>query len=143
MIPECFLDTTVLIYAATGQVDAPQKHAVARGLLTASFGTSAQVLAEFYTVSIRKGSQPLTPVQAEEWLRLLSRKPCEPVSSELVLEGVRLSRRYQISCWDAAIIAAAERLGARTVYSEDLAHGRTYGAVAVVNPFLEPQTAPA
>ena len=36
----------------------------------------------------------------------------------------------------AAIIAAAERLGAKVLYSEDLNHGETYGSVRVENPFL-------
>ena len=35
-----------------------------------------------------------------------------------------------------AIIAAAERLRARVIYSEDLNHGQTYGSVRVENPFL-------
>jgi predicted nucleic acid-binding protein len=137
LTPETFLDTNVLIYAATGRLEAPRKHAIAQGLLTTRFGTSAQVLAEFYTAAIRKGAEPLTPEQADEWLRLLARKPCEDITPDLVLGGIRLSRRYRISYWDAAIIAAAERLGAGTIYSEDLSHGQTYGSVAVVNPFLE------
>lgn len=127
----------MLVYAATGRLDAPTKYAAARGLLTARFGTSAQVLAEFYAVSVRKVAEPLDAAKAEEWLRLLARKPCEPVTPELVLEGVRFSRRYKISYWDGAIIAAAERLGAKTLYSEDLSHGATYGSVSVINPFLD------
>ena len=43
--------------------------------------------------------------------------------------------RHQISYWDAAIIAAAEALGAREFYSEDLNDGQMYGSVRVVNPF--------
>jgi predicted nucleic acid-binding protein len=136
LTPETFLDTNVILYAATGRLDAPEKHAVAQGLLTTRFGTSAQVLAEFFTNATRKGGSPLSRDEAEEWVRLLARKPCEDVTPALVCDGIRLSQRYQISYWDAAIIAAAERLGAKTVYSEDLAHGQTYGAVAVVNPFL-------
>ena len=37
---------------------------------------------------------------------------------------------------DGAIIAAAERLGAKVLYSEVLTHGQTYGSVRVENPFL-------
>lgn len=40
-----------------------------------------------------------------------------------------------ISYWDAAIIAAAASLGARTLYSEDLNDAQTYGSVRVLNPF--------
>ncbi|PAQ06083.1 hypothetical protein [Mesorhizobium temperatum] len=34
-----------------------------------------------------------------------------------------------------AIIAAAERLGVKTLYTEDLNHGQTYGSVVAINPF--------
>ncbi len=35
-----------------------------------------------------------------------------------------------------AIVAAAEALGAETLFSEDLNHGQRYGPVQVRNPFL-------
>ena len=54
----------------------------------------------------------------------------------MVIAGIDHARRYQLSYWDGAIIAAAERLGARVLYSEDLNHGQTYGSVRVENPFL-------
>jgi predicted nucleic acid-binding protein len=47
-----------------------------------------------------------------------------------------LRRRFQLSQWDATIIAAALELGCHTVYSEDLNHGQDYGGVTVINPFL-------
>ncbi|TIP29869.1 MAG: PIN domain-containing protein [Mesorhizobium sp.] len=34
-----------------------------------------------------------------------------------------------------AIIAAAERLGVKALYTEDLNHGQAYGSVVAVNPF--------
>ncbi|WP_245475942.1 hypothetical protein [Mesorhizobium sp. M7A.F.Ca.US.006.01.1.1] len=34
-----------------------------------------------------------------------------------------------------AIIAAAERLGVKTLYTEDLNHGQAYGSVVAINPF--------
>lgn len=37
--------------------------------------------------------------------------------------------------WDAAILEAARVAGCRTVLSEDLADGRSYGGVVVENPF--------
>lgn len=49
--------------------------------------------------------------------------------------AIEQSERFSISYWDAAILAAAEALGADTVYSEDLSHGQRYGRVRVVNPF--------
>ncbi|HRX37692.1 MAG TPA: PIN domain-containing protein [Aestuariivirga sp.] len=134
---ECFLDTNILIYAATGRIDEPAKWNVAHGLLTAAFGTSGQVLAEFYANVVKKGSVPLEPAVARRWIQLLARRPFVAVDETLVVAGVDLSQRYQISYWDGAIIAAAERLGATTLYSEDLSHGQRYGSVQVVDPFLE------
>jgi predicted nucleic acid-binding protein len=49
--------------------------------------------------------------------------------------AVGLSERFTISYWDAAILAAAEALGSRIVYSEDLNDGQQYGEVRVINPF--------
>lgn len=133
---EVFLDTNILIYAALGSVDEPAKYERAVELLTTRFGTSGQVLAEFYVNAQRKGSVPLTADEAREWVMRLSKKAFQPVDFAVVRTGIDHARRYQLSYWDGAIIAAAERLGAKTVYSEDLNHGQTYGSVRVVNPFL-------
>ena len=50
--------------------------------------------------------------------------------------GIGIALRYGISYWDGAIVAAAERLKAAILYTEDLSHGQRYGSVVVVNPFL-------
>ena len=47
------------------------------------------------------------------------------------------SLRYGVSYGDAAILAAAEALAAPVLYTEDLSHGRRYGTIRVVDPFLE------
>jgi predicted nucleic acid-binding protein len=135
---DVFLDTNVLIYAAQGRHSAQEKFLVARRIVVEeNYGTSAQVLAEFYVNVTRKGDRVLTAEQALKWVRVIARKPCQPVDDHVVLSGIAVSRRYQISYWDGAIIAAAERLGARTVYSEDLNHGQTYGSVTAINPFTD------
>ena len=133
---DVFLDTNILIYAANGQASEPAKWQVAHGLLTTQFGTSGQVLAEFYFNATLKGEQPLPREDARRWVALLGRKPFVTVDERLVLAGIDLAQRYQISYWDGAILAAAERLGAKTLYTEDLSHGQAYGAVTVINPFL-------
>ncbi|WAP70501.1 PIN domain-containing protein [Jiella pelagia] len=133
---DVFLDTNILIYAATGQADEPAKWEVAHGLLTAPFGTSGQVLAEFYANATRKAKPPLPIDDARRWVSLLGRKPFVTVDERLVLAGIDLSQRYRISYWDGAIVAAAERLGAKTLYTEDLSHGQAYGSVTAINPFL-------
>ena len=101
------------------------------------FGLSSQVLAEFYVNATRKGPKPLAPEVAQEWVTQLAKKPCQTVDASVVQAGIALSQKYQTSYWDGAIIAAADRLGAKTLYTEDLNHGQAYGSVTAINPFLE------
>ncbi|MDX2258643.1 MAG: PIN domain-containing protein [Hyphomicrobiaceae bacterium] len=133
---DLFLDSNVLLYAAGGRAQAPEKHERALQILQMEFGLSAQVLAEFYVNAIRKGPKPLSPEVAKQWVVNLAKKPCLPIDANIVRSGIELSQRYQISYWDGAIIAAAERFGAKTLYTEDLSDGQVYGSVKVVNPFL-------
>lgn len=115
----------------------PEKAERANRLVdTVDFGTSGQVLAEFYAVTTQKGGRPLTPDEAFAWIEWLIQLPCVPVEPVLVMAAIRNAVRYRISYWDGAIIAAAERLGAEILYTEDLNHGQTYGSVRVVNPFV-------
>jgi predicted nucleic acid-binding protein len=133
---DVFLDTNILIYAALGKDVEQEKFETARRIvLETEYCTSAQVLAEFYSNVTKKGAPPLTPQEATKWVRVIARKPCQPVDAPLVASGIELSRRYGVSYWDAAVLAAADRLGAQTLYSEDLNHGQLYGAVRVINPF--------
>src|SRR4051794_12423619 len=132
----CFLDTNILIYAATGKKDDPRKHAIASGIvLSEYFCLSGQVLAEFYVNVTQKPKIPLSLREIEGWFALLDQFPTAPVDSALVRAGMLHSLRYRISYWDAALVAAAERLGAPILYTEDLNHDQTYGSVRVVNPF--------
>ncbi len=134
---DVFLDTNVLLYAALGRNHAGHRWERAREIvLTEDYCTSGQVLAEFYNNAVRKSATPLSPDKAREWVRVVAMKPCQPITPEVVVAGIDNARRYQISYWDGAIIAAAERLGAKILYSEDLSHGQTYGSVRVENPFL-------
>ena len=136
MRSECFLDTNILVYAATAREDDPRKYAVAQHLiLTEHFGLSGQVLAEFFVNVRKKPAVPLSLSQAEGWIELLGRFPTVPVDHALVRQGIAYASAFRVSYWDAALIAAAERLDAPILYTEDLNHGQTYGSVQVINPF--------
>jgi predicted nucleic acid-binding protein len=136
MTVQAFVDSNILVYAASRDLSEKAKKAKALELIASTeFGISAQVLAEFYSVSTRKVAVPLAAAAAMEWIELLEQQPCVAIDAGLVKRGAALSARYQISYWDGAIIAAAEALGAPVVYSEDMGNGQSYGAVRVVNPF--------
>jgi predicted nucleic acid-binding protein len=134
---ECFLDTNILIYAALGRGLYETKRTIAHDLVVDSkFGISTQVLQEFYANVTRKTEIPLTPDEALEWIEGLELQDCVTVDQTLIKVAIGISQRYRINYWDGAILAAAERLGAEIVYTEDLSHGQAYGPVRVVNPFL-------
>ena len=136
MTADVFFDTNVLVYAAVGAGRDETKRKRALELIgSAEFGTSAQVLQEFYVTVVRKAARPLSPSQALEWVEQWTAFPCQAIDHQLVRIAIEISERYAISYWDAAILAAAEALGAKTLYSEDLNQGQQYGRVRVVNPF--------
>jgi predicted nucleic acid-binding protein len=136
MNAKVFFDTNVLVYAAVGTGKDESKRKRALDLIQSEdFGTSAQVLQEFFVTVVKKALRPLSAAQALEWIEQWAAFPCQPIDRELVQIAVGISERLTISYWDAAILAAAEALGSRIVYSEDLNDGQHYGEVRVINPF--------
>jgi predicted nucleic acid-binding protein len=136
MTAKVFFDTNILVYAAigTGKEESKRKRALAL-IDSEDFGTSAQVLQEFFVTVRKKARVPLPTAEALEWIEQFAAFPCQPIDQKLVRIAIERSERYAISYWDAAIVAAAEALGCEAVYSEDLNNGEIYGAVRVVNPF--------
>jgi predicted nucleic acid-binding protein len=137
----CFLDTNVLLYAVLGRLDEPTKFQISRNLVAIwNFGLSTQVLGEFFVNSQRRSERrlqrPLTAAEATEFVMRLNDRPCVAVDRSVVHLAIAYAHRYQISYWDAAIVAAAEQLETAILYTEDLNHGQRYGSVRVVNPFI-------
>jgi predicted nucleic acid-binding protein len=137
MSVDCLLDTNVLVYAATGRgaEEAKRKRAVEL-IKNEAMGLSAQILQEFYVTVVRKIAVPLSAEEALEWIEEFEAFPCLAIDCALVKIAIEISERFQISYWDAAVIAATETLGAGTLYTEDLNHGQLYGSIRVINPFL-------
>lgn len=131
-----FLDTNVLVYAATAED--PHRQVVAQQLLV-NLGLhhitiSTQVLAEAYDVLTRKkrwvAADALQAVQAFKAMRIVV------LGADAVLAALELAARHGLSTWDAMVIHAAREADCDTLFSEDLQHGRRFGALEVVNPFL-------
>ena len=134
-MPTGFVDTNILIYAAAGASDEPVKWERAlRFLEDGPYALSGQVLAEFYVNAIKKG---VSLHEIERWLSILDLFTLQPVDRAIVADGIVVSQRHQISYWDAALIAAAKRLGETRLFTEDLSHGQTYDGVTVINPLLD------
>jgi predicted nucleic acid-binding protein len=138
MSGKAFLDTNVLVYAATGREAHPPKFRRARELVaTADIGISTQVIGEFVdnVQKARKMPRPLTVDEVAQWVEWLFHFPLVEVDRHVVESALVVQRRYRLRYWDCQIIAAAERLGADVIYSEDLSHGQVYGSVRCENPF--------
>ena len=138
MSAKSFVDTNVLVYAH--DQSAGQKHDLASALIEQLWHSgqgvlSTQVLQELCVSIRRKAKHPLPVTELRELI--LDYLSWEVIvnTPNSVLEALELEQRYQISFWDALILQAAETSGASILYSEDLAGGRTYGSVRVVNPF--------
>ena len=137
MTADCLLDTNILVYAVDTAPNNRSKRAIAIELIRQKdFGLSAQVLQEFYVTVTRKFTKPLAPKKTLAFLDNFQAFPTVPTDRSLITLGIRNSIKYQVSYWDGAILAAAERLKVSILYSEDLNHLQRYGTVQVINPFV-------
>ena len=132
------VDTNILLYAAIPVPEEAEKHRIAVQLLRADdLALSTQVLQEFYHQSTRP-SRPY-PLSAEEAVRfltpLIAELPVQPLTLELFRQAIDICQRFQLSYWDAAILAAARAMDCDAVYSEDLSDQQDYAGLRVINPF--------
>jgi predicted nucleic acid-binding protein len=136
MTATTFVDTNVLVYAASNSPADMPKRIIARQLLVQpGIGFSAQVLQEFYAVAVTKQRLGMTHDEALAVLNSLAAFPVCPISRDLVLAAIDAKQRFQLSYWDAAILTAAKQMGCQTVYSEDFDHERDFDGLKVINPF--------
>ncbi len=134
-----FVDTNVLVYAHDRS--AGEKRAAAAALIDRLLDEhggclSVQVLTELAVTLTRKLPDPLSPEETAEIVGDFATWTVFAPGAGDVLDAIALSRRYQISLWDALILHAAGSLDASVLWSEDLSHGQRYGEVEVRNPFV-------
>lgn len=137
-IPEpCFFDTNVLIYATIDQDSSKQRQAatlIARAIADGTFAISAQVLKEFANTLIKKSDKPLEAIR--ESVERFSPYSIVANSPLLVVRALDLCKAFGLQFFDALLVAGAESAGCRTLFSEDMTDGATYGSVSVRNPFV-------
>ncbi len=140
-MPARFLDTNILLYAASLDTQEAAKRNIARQCIARQdWAISTQVLQEFYVNAVAaKGGRPalMTPEAAQQAVRQFGSFPCQATDLGLVLAAMGISHTHRLSYWDAAIVAAARNAGATQLLSEDLNHGQIIEGIEVVNPFLD------
>lgn len=132
-----FVDTNILLYAASTAPEEQAKSQAALSLLEAEdLALSVQVLQEFYVQATRPGKRDrLTHQQAALLIESFLRFPVQETTLRLLQSALAAKERFRLSYWDAAIIEAARAQGCDTVLSEDLSHGQDYDGIEVVDPF--------
>ena len=135
-----FFDTNVLVYLFDNRdpekkIRAQQVFAEEseRGLVV----LSTQVLQEFYWAVTRKLASPLPEEVAEERVCDFCELPLVRVDAPMILAAITRSRSQRFAFWDALIVEAALKAGAKRLLTEDLQHGQRIGDLTVENPFRE------
>jgi len=137
-----FVDTNVFIYALD-QSD-PIKQTAAQlwraELWRSRRGrVSFQVLQEFFVKVTQKW--PGAREEARGEVRdLLAWRPVA-IDAAILEQGWKIQDRYQLSFWDALIVAAAKAAACRYLLTEDLQADQELDGVIVVSPFLTEATA--
>lgn len=145
------VDTNVLVYRFDPRD--PVKQAIAeqvlrRGISEGSLAIPHQALVEFIAATTRPrpdlgGAPLLSPAVARlEAESLMRQFPVIWPDPGQFLTAMRGAATYGLSWFDAHLWAHAEHAGLDQILSEDFEHGRHYGRVRALNPFLAASGAP-
>src|SRR3954463_15519420 len=119
MTAKFFVDTNVLLYAASNAPADQPKRIIARKVPEEpNIGFSAQVLQEFYAAAVTKQRLEMTHDEAVDVLKRLASFLVWLITHDLVLEAIEARQKFQISYWDAAILTAAKQMDCQIIYSE-------------------------
>lgn len=131
-MPGSFFDTNVLVYIASGD---PTKADRAEEIIGNGGVISVQVLNELTNVARRK-MQMAWPDTRNFLSVLRSLLTVRPITVEIHEIGLALAERYNLSTYDAMIVASALQAGCDTLWSEDMQQGMEFGErLRIVNPF--------
>jgi len=128
-----FLDSNIVLYLLSGDAAKADR---AQALLEAGGVISVQVLNEVTSVCLRKLKMPWQEVDA---LLQAVKAACEvlPLTVASHEKAVEVAKRFQLSFYDANIVACAIFSGAPVLLSEDMHDGMLIDGLVIQNPFKE------
>ena len=132
-----FIDTNILIYAATAQD--PHKSDIACKLIQHALEVnhdgviSVQVMTEFVNVMQSRFKVPAAEI--DKWVSQFYPLLATEVTMDAVRNALYIKEEYGIQYYDALIVATAEKLGCTEIVSEDLNDGQVYHGMTAINPF--------
>jgi predicted nucleic acid-binding protein len=127
-----FFDSNVIVYAFLDI----EKRERAREVLAQGGVISAQVLNEFTRVAHKKRRRSWPEIETALGVIRAWFRDIVPITSDTHAAAVALARDHSLAFYDALILAAAIEAGCETLYSEDFQHGRGFGDLTIINPFL-------
>jgi predicted nucleic acid-binding protein len=132
-----FLDTNILLYSISRDPAESAKRDRAIALIDADDNAlSVQVLQEFYVQATRPTRADALPHEiATGLIRTWLRFKVQEITVPIMARALEIKVAHRLSYWDAAIVAAANTLGCRELYSEDMAHGHDVEGTTIINPF--------
>ena len=133
MTAKYFADTNIILYSI-GQDT--QKRNIAREIIKSRPVISTQVVNESINVCIRKPG--FDRKKAYDFAdSIMHYTEVLPVDETTVRKSADIAIRYQLSNWDALIIASSILSGCEILYSEDMQHQMIVdNSLKIINPFL-------
>jgi predicted nucleic acid-binding protein len=129
---KAFFDTNILVYTATSD----KKKPLAVKCLGLGGIVSIQVLNEFVHVARRKLRHDWPQIERALGLFRASLDDVVPLTLNTHSDAVVVARDHSLAFYDALIVASAIEASCDTLFSEDLQHGRQFGGLVIINPFL-------
>ena len=128
-----FIDSNIVLYLLSGDAAKADR---AQTILEAGGVISVQVLNEVASVCLRKLKMPWQEVDA---LLLAVKTACDvlPLTVASHEKAVEVAKRFQLSFYDANIVATALISGAKVLLSEDMHSGLLIDGLVIQNPFKE------
>jgi len=126
-----FIDSNVVLYLLSGDADKADR---VESLLAAGAVVSVQVLNEVTSVCLRKLKMPWQEIDA---LLMAVKAACEvvPLTVASHERAIELAKRFQLSFYDANIVASAQISGSSVLLTEDMHTGLLVDGLVLQNPF--------
>lgn len=128
-----FLDTNILVYAQQSGAKAE----ISQRLIIEGGTISVQVLNELANVLRKKLGRSWRDIELvlDDIDNALD--PALPLTAKANRAALALARDHNLGFYDGLIVASALEAGCDTLFSEDMQHGRKFGSIGIVNPFIK------
>ena len=141
MKDKAFIDTNVFVYSL--ELAEPKKQQIAVALVKTAdikkeMVISSQVVQEFLNIALKKFKHTFNNYDLQVYLGETLMPLCKHYPhANFYTDVLQIQNGYQLSWYDAMIVAAALELDCDLLYSEDLQDGQEIMGLKIVNPFSD------